>query len=109
MAPRRDPAWLKRQRQVVVDLDNGVGLVVPFADDIGWRPVKATGDELDAIVQAIEKDKYAGRAVNFDALDHLVTLTAYAVRHAQTHGRAVAPRQLCSFLWRAACYSIRQK
>jgi hypothetical protein len=29
-APKRDPAWLKRDKKVVCDLDNGVGLVVPY-------------------------------------------------------------------------------
>jgi len=49
-------------------------------DDIGWRPVNCENEQLTKIVKDIESAKYSGRKINFDALDHLVTLTAYAVR-----------------------------
>ena len=76
---KRDPAWTKREKKVVCDLDNVVGLVVPYEDDIGWRPVNCENAELAKIVRDIEAAKYSGKKINFDALDHLVTLTAYAV------------------------------
>jgi len=78
VAAKRDPAWLKREKKVVCDLDNGVGLVVPYEDDIGWRPVNCENEHLTKIVKAIEAEKYSGKTINYDALDHLVTLTAYS-------------------------------
>lgn len=40
--------------------------------------MNSTSEELDKLVLTLERAKYAGAKLNFDDLDHLVTLTAYA-------------------------------
>jgi len=70
--------WIRRQKRVVCELDNKVGLVVPYEDDIGWRPAESESDEVDKIVKAIDTARATGKKANFDELDSLITLTQYA-------------------------------
>ena len=80
LIPTREAGYIARKKKVVSDSLTGVGIVVPYdpETDVGFRPMPIQLDKLKSLVQRMNAQASAGETVNYDEIDGLTNLIAYA-------------------------------
>uniref|UniRef100_A0A6A7GBI9 Histone PARylation factor 1-like n=1 Tax=Hirondellea gigas TaxID=1518452 RepID=A0A6A7GBI9_9CRUS len=67
-----------RKKNVVCTTFHKLGMVVPFEDDYGYRPIPQSDRELKKILKRMNSQKESGEEVNGDELDQTLTYISYA-------------------------------